>query len=527
MTTRSVLQTFIRCSALTGVLFFAVSAAAQEIPRFDVRAFRVEGNTLLPRETVDAVLKPFVGAKKDFGDVQRAVEALEQVYRDRGYTTVSVLLPEQALEGGEVLLQIIEGRIRAVKVEGQQFFDHANIRASLPALREGEVPVMDDLSASLRVANEHPMKKVSVRLTPGEKDDELDAMVAVTDEKPWRVGATLDNTGTAQTGRHRIGLTWQNGNLFNRDHQLSLQYMTSPQKPGDVRVYAASYRVPLYALGDSIDLFTTYSDVNVGTILAGTLPLEVTGKGTTFGGRYNWNLKRHGDYEHQMVFGLDQKAFENSVLASGEQLGNDVTTRPASVAYNGRWMLPGSETGFYVSLSRNLPGGNNADQEAISGARADAPADFRVLRGGVNLSRAFAADWQWRFNMNAQWASSPLVPGEQFGVGGNASVRGFEERELANDKGFQGNLEVYTPDLCARVGANCRAVGFYDFGALERNQPLAGESASEHVASAGFGVRYVLGKRMTLQADYARVLDPGANSNRGAWKLHARVGFSF
>ncbi len=106
-------------------------------------------------------------------------------------------------------------------------------------------------------------------------------------------------------------------------------------------------------------------------------------------------------------------------------------------------------------------------------------------------------------------------------------MRGFEERELANDKGFQGNLEVYTPDLCAPVGANCRVVGFYDFGALSRNQPLPGESASEHVASAGFGVRYVLGKRMTFQADYAQVVDPGANINRGAWKLHARIGFSF
>jgi len=150
-----------------------------------------------------------------------------------------------------------------------------------------------------------------------------------------------------------------------------------------------------------------------------------------------------------------------------------------------------------------------------------------VLRGGVNLSRAFAADWQWRANLSGQWANSPLVPGEQFGVGGNASVRGFEERELANDMGFQGNLEVYTPELCASLGANCRLVGFYDFGALKRNQPLAGESASEHVASAGFGVRYVLGKRMTFQADYAQVVDPGINLNRGAWKLHARLGFSF
>jgi len=508
-------------------LCLAASASSQETPRFDIRAFRVDGNTLLSRETVEALVRPFTGVQKDFGDVQGALEALEQAYRDRGYGTVSVLLPEQALEQGEVLLRVIEGRIRTVKVEGEKHFDEANIRASLPALKEGEVPLMDDLSASLRVANEHPMKKLRLRLAPALKDDELDASIGVTDEKPWRVGTTLDNTGTAQTGRHRIGVTWQHGNMLKLDHQLALQYQTSPEKLSDVSIYAASYRIPLYARGDSIDLIATYSDVNVGTISAGALALDVTGRGSVLGARYNLNLKRQEDYEHQIVFGLDQKVFQNSVLASGQQLGNDVTLRPLSITYNGRWAMPGSETGFFLSLIRNLPGGSHGDQDAISRARTGAPADFQVLRGGGSLSREFARDWQWRLGVNAQWTHSPLVPGEQFGLGGMASVRGFEEREFSNDTGFQGNLEVYTPELCLPVGANCRALAFYDFGALKRNQPLPEEPASEHLASVGVGVRYVLGKRMTLQADYARVVDPGGNVDRGAWKLHARIGLSF
>jgi len=520
-------RTLVRIGALLLVLLFAALASAQEIPRFDIRAFRVEGNTLLPRETVDALVKPFIGAQKDFGDVQGAVEALEQAYKDRGFTTVSVLLPEQVLESGEVRLRVVEGRIRTVRIEGERHFGLINIRESVPALVVGEVPRMDDLSASLRVANEHPMKKLSVRLAPGENEDDLNATVSVTDEKPWRAGVTLDNTGTADTGRHRLGFTWQHGNLFDRDHQLALQYQTSPEKARDVAIYAASYRIPLYARGDSVDFIATYSDVNVGTITAGDISFSVTGRGGVFGARYNWNLKRRGDYEHQVVFGLDEKTLKNGILASGQQLGNDITVRPLSVAYNGRWLLPGSETGIFMSLSRNLQGGRNADQEAVSRARAGAPADFQVLRGGFNLSREFLRDWQWRLGMNAQWTNSPLVPSEQFGLGGSASVRGFEERQFSNDQGFQGNAEVYTPDLCLLAGANCRVLAFYDFGALRRNQPLPEESAKEHLASAGIGARYVLGKRLTFQADYARVVDGGANVDRGAWKLHARIGIMF
>ena len=520
-------RTLVRVGALLFPLLFAASAWSQEIPRFAIRAFHVEGNTLLPRETVDALVKPFVGANKDFGDVQGAVEALEQAYKDRGYTTVTVLLPEQALEKGEVRLRVVEGRIRSIRLEGERHFGLVNIRDSVPALVVGAVPRRDLVSASLRVANEHPMKKLNIRLAPGEKDEDLDATIAVTDERPWRFGAMLDNTGTAQTGRHRLGFVWQHGNLFDRDHQLALQYQTSPEKARDVAIYAASYRIPLYALGDSVDFLATYSDVNVGTVTAGALTFAVTGRGGVFGARYNWNLRRRGDYEHQIVFGLDEKALKNGILASDQQLGNDVTVRPLSVAYNGRWLLPGNETGIFASLSRNLPGGRNADQAAISRARAGAPADFQILRGGISASREFARNWQWRLGVNAQWTNSPLVPGEQFGLGGNASVRGFEEREFSNDTGFQGNAEVYSPDLCLLAGANCRVLAFYDFGALRRNQPLPEESASEHLASAGIGARYVYGKRITVQADYARVVDPGANLDRGAWKLHARIAISF
>ena len=112
-------------------------------------------------------------------------------------------------------------------------------------------------------------------------------------------------------------------------------------------------------------------------------------------------------------------------------------------------------------------------------------------------------------------------------MGGAASVRGFEEREYPDDKGFQGNVEVYTPDLCQAVGGNCRVLAFYDFGALSRNQALPGEAAREHLASAGIGARYVLGKHLTFQADLAQVVDPGANISRGALKLHARISLLF
>lgn len=501
---------------------------AQSVPKFPIVRFKVEGNSLLPQSAIDISLQPFVGKERDFGDVQRALEALEETYKSRGFMSVSVLLPEQVLERGEVLLRVVEARIKEVSVEGAVHFDADNIRASVPALKEGSIPVLEDYSASLRVANENPAKKITLQLQPGERDEDLVAKIKVTDERPWKVGLTLDNTGNEQTGDQRLGLSYQHGNLFNRDHVLTAQYQTSPQKPKDVNVYALAYRVPLYALGDVIDVYTTYSDVNAGFIAAGPFNLAITGKGSSLGAKYTIKLKRRADYEHELQFGIDGKLFKNSITTGDLELGNDLTVRPLSVLYSGRWAMEEREFGFHLGAARNVPGGSHGDQAAFEKVRAGSSKDYAVARGGVSFSSTLPQDWQARLAGTAQWSDAPLIPGEQFGIGGASSVRGFGEREIASDKGIQGNLELYSPELCGQLaGQNCRAIAFYDFGSVYRNDPLPSEEARQHVASVGLGLRWTMGRHAAIQADYANVLQGGGSRQAGDWQLHGRIGLFF
>ena len=72
-----------------------VAAPADDVVRFAITRFEVGGNTLLPQEDVERAVAPFTGPGRDFGDVQRALEALEALYHERGYNVVTVQLPEQ------------------------------------------------------------------------------------------------------------------------------------------------------------------------------------------------------------------------------------------------------------------------------------------------------------------------------------------------------------------------------------------------------------------------------------------------
>jgi hemolysin activation/secretion protein len=423
---------------------------------------------------------------------------------------------------------VVEAKIKRVTVSGNNHFDTSNIRASVPALVEGSVPDLDRLSAALRVANENPAKNVSLQLAPGVGDEELVATVSVKDQKPWKVGVSWDNSGTQQTGDDRVGVSLQHANLWNRDHVLTLQYQTSPRDTSNVRVAAATYRVPLYALGDALDFYASSSDVDAGTIAAGPFNLAITGKGESYGARYSFKLKRQGETDHELVFGLDYKRFQNGIGFGGIDLGNEVVTHPLSAQYSRRSNRAGEEMALNLTLVRNIAGGDKGDQAAISKSRQDAEADYVLLRGALSYSRALPQDWQARLALSAQAADKPLIAGEQFGAGGATSVRGFNERELSNDRGFQGSAELYSPPLCGGFASQqCRLLAFFDWASLSRLKPLPGEIRHENISGAGIGLRWSLGTTANLQMDYGRVIDDGGLSKSGDWKLHARVGVFF
>ena len=354
--------------ALALATLFGAPCLAQD-EQFDIVRFQIEGNTLLPEAEVQRVLAPLAGPKRVYGDIQKALEALERAYRAAGFSTVQVYVPEQELTSGVVRLQVTEGVIGKVLISGNKHFDDANIRASLPALQEGKAPNLRQMSENIQLSNENPAKQLEVSLGVSEEDGKVDAKVAVTEENPQRVFATLDSTGTQATGEFRLGVAYQNANLFNRDHTLTLAYTGSPDAPSGVKVdiYSIGYRVPLYALGDSLDFIYGKSNVNTPSsspTLGGAL--GIVGKGDVFGARWNHYFARRGEYSSKLIFGFDYKYIDSSCTdATGAPVPTDpptppiascvpYTTRPLSLTYTGQRLSPGQLFDYNIGVAHNL-----------------------------------------------------------------------------------------------------------------------------------------------------------------------------
>jgi hemolysin activation/secretion protein len=519
-------------AALCWPLLALAQQAPAEVPppvelRFDIERYVVDGNTLLSPEELERLTSPFTGKGRDFGDVQRALEALENAYRDRGYSAVTVFLPEQDLEKGRVVLRVVEARIRKVEIGGNKFFDEANVRASLPTLREGSVPNADEIAANLRVLNESPAKQTNVVLRATDEPGAIDARVDVLDEKPDKWFATLDNTGNKATGFWRAGIGYQTSNLWNRDHSLTLQYVTS-DKPSMVHVWSVGYRIPLYAHSASVDLIAGFSDVEAGTTETTAGELKFSGKGEVYGIRYNRHLPRVPGLDHRLIFGLDYKDYKNTCTlgtfgaAGCGAAAASFVLRPASATYSAQWTLDRAQAGLQVAFVHNLPGGADGNTDAINRARPGADPSYHLWRLAASYARAFESDWQLRLALQGQHTDQILVGAEQFGAGGQSSVRGFNEREISAERGYSANFELYTPDVADNLGLkgwNLRLLGFYDVGYVSRVDPQPGDTAEQGIGSVGIGLRAGLGKTLSLKVDVAHTLNDGGQRRKGTTRL--------
>lgn len=504
----------------------APSPASAE-PVFAIKHLQVSGNTLLGQADIDVLLSGHLGDSRRFADVEAARQALEGRYLELGYSTVRVVLPEQEISAGTIRLQVQEMKLGTVELVAARHHDLDNVRASLPGLVDGAVPNTTALAESLRLANENPSKQTHLLFKPDPAGQRVDALLRLEDEKPWKTFITADNTGTSQTGRTRIGIGYQHANLFNRDHVGTVQYITSAEKPSDVSIVGFGYRLPLYGLTDAIDLYGGYSDVNSGN-LAGLF--NVSGKGTIVGARYSHYFTQTSAFEHKLSAGLDHRAYQNDIDASGTQLGTDVTVHPVNLTWSTLWKGDTGQVGGYASWFLNLTGGSNGHDSDFNAARLGARADYQLFRFGGSASRQFAGDWQLRLAFDAQYTREPLISGEQFGIGGQDSVRGFAEREVNGDRGWRSGLEVYTPDLGGLTGigdARLRFSAFVEGGKVRRIEALPSEVHNERIASTGLGLRFGIGKALSIRLDYGHVLNGGGDTEKNHGNWHGSVAYVF
>ncbi len=508
---------------LPATVALAQTAASSEVsgPTLDIRSYMIDGGVPISDQDTQNLLAPFVGPKKTLADIEGAARALERDLRSRGYAFHRVFVPQQKPEQGVVKLGVIQIRVGKVQVTGNEFYTDENIRRSLVNLKEGDIPEVRTLGRDVTASNANPAKQITVTFKESSEPNAVDAEVKVKDSDPVNYFASMSLnekvTGNGPASRtRRISAGFQHSNLFDRDHVMTVSYTTDPGYPNNVSLIGAYYQVPLYGTGMNLSAAFVSSDVSSGQVRQGTGVFDVSGSGQFVGVRLSKALSRVDALQQTVAVGLDDRYFKNSSTFNGVQIQPNVGSRVLSLQYSFRdeptWgLLAGS-----VDYAFNIGGGtanSAANHSANGGTRG-----WDAIRYNLEAARLMG-NWQVSGRFKGQLSSDTLIAGEQFGLGGANSVRGFADRVVSGDRGYQWNVEGMGPGIGER---KIRPIVFVEGGRV-----WARGRADESLMSVGVGLRMTIDK-FQLGLDLAKALDSARAAPSGnPIRLHLAASYRF
>ncbi|MGO1072799.1 ShlB/FhaC/HecB family hemolysin secretion/activation protein [Lysobacter sp. CA199] len=453
--------------------------------RFDVMAYQVLGNTQLPTIDIEKAVYPHLGPQRSEQDVEAARAALQSLYDQRGYPTVSVVIPEQDASTGLVTLQVNEQKVGRLRVNGADYFSPDDIERQAPSLAQGKVPNFKDVQRDIVALNQLPDRRVTPEIKAGATPNTVDVDLNVEDSLPLHGSLELNNRNSANTTRQRLAASVRYDNLWQRGHSVSLSMQTAPQRREDAEVFSASYlarfgRSPYSLLGYAV---RSKSDIAV------VGDLNVIGNGTLAGLRLMRSFAAREGFYHSLSLGVDYKDFNEALVQGADRGSVPIEYFPFSVNYNADWVKEHSVSDLALSAVFNLRGIGDG-RLAFDAKRYQAQPNFFYLRASGSHTWKSSNDAQLMLRLQTQFAGEPLISNEQFSIGGLDSVRGYYESESLGDMGAAATLEARTRSFADALGdafQELRLRAFVDAGYARINDPLPDQLRSETLVSAGLG----------------------------------------
>ena len=191
--------------------------------------------------------------------------------------------------------------------------------------------------------------------------------------------------------------------------------------------------------------------------------------------------------------------FSSPPISSSRSVYTSVQYLPFSLDWSGSVADKFGSTVFALSQRFNWTGflGGKKDFQRIANS-TDADGNYYVVTASLTRDQKIWHDWGVRLHADGQWANQPLISNEQFGLGGNAGVRGYYDGQQYGDTGWRVQFEPHTPYINlglvdGTIPMLARIYTFLDYGqTIPLNSRVYPGTVSQ--CGTGFGVDANIGE---------------------------------
>ena len=463
--------------------------------RLTVKRFAITGNTLIAEDRLLPRVQSWLGRPVGFAELQEAMRAVAQAYREAGWI-VRTLLPQQDVTEGVVTIQVIESRFAGSRVESPQAkrVRPERLNRFIEAQqKKGEPLNARALDRALLLADDLPGVTLTGALEPGQNHGETGLVLQAQDEPIFDAELGIDNWGSRSTGARRLFASGTYNGIRGVGDRARIDLVDTT---GSV-FFRMGYTTPIGYDGWQLGVNGSWFDYKLTSgDFAG---LNGMGDSGSLGVDLSYPLIRSRLHNLYFTTGLDQRRYRNDA--------NDVRQSEYSVT--------AANIGLVGNLYDRWGGINNMNVAFVGGrVRQGAlqPAENPALNGGYGklryaLSRLQMIDSRLSLYtaVSGQYANDRLDSSERFYLGGPTGVRAYPVNEGSGSRGV-----LATVELRLRLPAGFTMAPFYDYGSV--SNPDTGPNYS--LKGGGLAVGWTGPYRVGLKGSVA--VRHGRNPNRTA-----------
>jgi hemolysin activation/secretion protein len=466
-----------------------------------VSKFEFEGNTAFSDEELAAVTAPFTNRAISLAELFQAETAVTKFYTNAGYINSGAVIPigqSFPKEGAVVKMQIVEGGIGEIRVDVEGKLNPNYVRSRLAIATKPPLN-QNRLLEALQLLQLNPLiESISANLSAGILPQSSILSVKVKEADTFNLEIFTDNGRVPSIGSVERGVRLNQGNLLGFGDGLNLEY-TNTEGSNTVQ---ADYTIPINAQNGTVKLSTQFDDTKV--VEEPFEPLDITGKSLYLDLSFRQPVVQTPEREVALGITLSRSASDTALLGMGFPLSPGASengeTRLSALRFFQEWTERGSQDILAVRSQFSLGVG------ALDATVNDEPPDSRFLewRGQGQYVRLLAPDTLLILRSSFQVTTRPLIPLEQFALGGLYSVRGYRQDLLLTDNGVFTSAEVRLPLLRAKnIHGVLQLAPFVDFGVGWNNSanPIPTPVPNTLIA-LGLGLQWQMRESFTARLDW-------------------------
>jgi len=487
--------------------------------KFLLRDIQVTGATVFPPEVFAPLIEPLRGHEVTLADINAVADAIEAKYRAAGYAITRAFVPPQRVNNGIFTINVVEGFVAGVQVEGADQAEQEQTKAYLAPVLAAKPLDLATLERAMLLTNDLPGMAATGLLRPSPTTPGASDLAVSLAQTPVTGDIGFDNRGSQFAGPWIARSDIAVNNVLGTGEQFLGSAVVALNQPSERFEGTIRYRLPVGSDGWTIGGLASGSYGNPEGTLA---PFAIITGSYAVGPRFGYPIIR--TREQSLLFDAGFTVQSADVDVPGQTLSHDNwRVADASLIYLQNGWLDGNSS-VTLTAAQGLPIFGATPNGSPQLSRPGAHTDFTKLVMTVRRSQTLVGPLNLAATLVGQYAFSPLVAGEQIAFGGETIGRGYDPAVLLGDRGYGGSFELrYDQHFEDQAVTMVQPYLFYDAGKVA-NVNGQGLSAGDALSSAGVGVRLTIIHGVTSSLEYAKTLTRLTTNSNG--NLTSRVLFS-